>query len=95
MSFTTRARSFSINPATATKAHRILAETGFIVGMAYQNATAYTLTTEAKRFVQALDIAATELERMQKKVKPRKNSMTFKLLNKVYNIDPERPKIDD
>jgi len=84
-----------MNPATATKAHRILSQEGFLVGMAYQNATAYALTPVGKKFAQALRDAETVLLKLQKKMEPPMNSMTFNLIQKNYDIGTDKPESDD
>ena len=76
-----------INPATATKAHRILAQEGFLVGMAYENATAYALTPGGKSFAQALHEVKIELKKVKKKMDTPKDIMVFNLIQKIYDIE--------
>lgn len=83
-----------MNPATATKAHRILSQEGFLRGIAYSNATAYALTPEGRKFAETLQAAEKELVRMKKKLGPPKNRMTFTILGKAYDIESDKP-VDD
>lgn len=84
-----------LNPATATRAHRILSQEGFLVGMTYLNATAYALSPKARKLATMLATAAKELRALGKKLEPRSNNMMFKMINKEYDTDACAVRRDD
>ena len=68
---------------------------GLIHGIAYENATAYALTTEGEDIARDLKRVEQKMIKYAPMLKDSSNTMWFRLDRKPYKIGKNKPKDDD